>query len=145
LHELVHNLLSRLPIPLWLNEGLAVVIEGRVSRFPFRVDAEMVDRHTRHWSEENIQAFWSGKSFNVPGEENELSYSLAAILLTLLSEKGGDFITFIRNADWRDAGQEAALTILHCDLGEVAGEFLGPGNWRPQREAIAEQCKRKPA
>lgn len=142
-HELVHNLLSRLPIPLWLNEGLAVVIEGRVSRFPFRVDADMVDRHGRHWSEENIQAFWAGKSFNVPGEESELSYSLAPILVTLLSEKGGDFITFIRNADWRDAGQEAALTILDRDLGDVAGEFLGPGNWRPQRKAIVEQCKPK--
>jgi hypothetical protein len=81
----------------------------------------------------------------VPGEESDLSYSLAPILVTLLLEKDGDFIAFIRNADWRDAGQEAALTILERDLGEVAGEFLGSGNWRPQPKAIAEQCKRKPA
>jgi hypothetical protein len=34
-HELTHNLLCHLPIPLWLNEGLAVLIEQTVTQKPF--------------------------------------------------------------------------------------------------------------
>ena len=142
-HELVHNLLCHLRIPTWLNEGLAVVIEGQASRRAFLVDRELAERHTSHWNEENIQAFWAGKTFYTPGDDNELSYSLAQILVTLLSEKGGEFITFITNADRHDAGQDAALAILDCDLGEVMAGFLGLGNWRPQRRAIAGYFKKK--
>jgi hypothetical protein len=142
-HELAHNLLCHLPIPLWLNEGLAVMIEGQLSRRPLIVDYELADRHRTHWNEANIQTFWAGKSYDVPGDESELSYSLGAILVMLLSEKAG-FADFIKAADWRDAGQDAAINVLEQDLGEVLGGFLGPGNWRPQRKIIAECLKRKP-
>jgi len=144
-HELVHNLLCHLPIPAWLNEGLAVLIERRVARYPFLLDKDLVERHYQHWNASNIQSFWAGESFHVPGEDHKLSYSLSEILVNLLSEKGPDFITFIKNADWRDAGLDAALNILDRDLGAVASEFLGPGNWRPQRKAISEFFKKKPA
>jgi hypothetical protein len=140
-HELAHNLLCHLPIPAWLNEGLAMVIEERALRRPFRVDAELVERHIRQWNDENIQSFWAGTSFRVPGDESELSYSLAWILVTLLTEKK-DFRDFVANANWRDAGQDSAQTTLDCDLGEIAGTFLGPGNWRPQRKAIAEAIEK---
>lgn len=143
-HELVHNLLCHLSIPAWLNEGLAMVIEERVFRRSFLIDHELVDRHAAHWNDKNIQAFWAGESFHVPGEESELSYSLARILITLLSENAKDFKGFIMNADWHDAGQDAALAILNRDLGEVAAEFLGVGNWRPQRLAISEYSTRSP-
>jgi len=142
-HELVHNLLCHLRIPNWLNEGLAVSIEGRVSHGRFLVDRELIDRHAGFWTEENIQSFWAGKSFHTPGEESELSYSLGQILVGLLAEKGEDFIPFIMNADWRDGGQAAALSILDCNLGDVVSGILGPGNWRPKRKAIAELFRRK--
>ena len=142
-HELAHNLLCHLPIPLWLNEGLAVVIERHVARRTFLVDRELADRHRSHWNEVNIQAFWAGKSYDVPGDESELSYSLGEILVTLLSEKGPDFADFVNAADWRDAGQDAAINFMNQDLGEVLGGFLGAGNWRPQRKAIADCLKRK--
>jgi hypothetical protein len=142
-HELVHNLLCHLRIPSWLNEGLAVTIQGRVSRGRFLVDQELMDKHTGFWTEEKIQAFWAGKSFHVPGEESELSYSLAQIMVSLLTAKGEHFITFVMNADWRDGGQAAALTILDCNLGEAVAGILGPGNWRPQRKAISELYKSK--
>jgi hypothetical protein len=143
-HELVHNLLCHLPIPLWLNEGLALVVESHVARNRFLVSRALAETHAGFWNEENIQGFWSGQSFDVPGSGIELSYSLAQIFVTVLSEKGGDFIAFIMKADWRDAGQAAALTILDLDLGEVASNFLGPGHWRPQRKAIAEYHRIKP-
>lgn len=142
-HEMTHNLLCHLPIPLWLNEGLAVTIENRVSRHGLRLDAELVDRHRSFWAEENIQEFWSGASFHVPGDSIELSYSLAEIFVNLLSEKGSGFMSFIANANWRDGGQDAALNTLNLDLGELAAGFLGSGAWRPQRKAIAERAKAK--
>ena len=144
-HELCHNLLCHLPIPLWLNEGIATFVQQKMSsNREFIVDHELADRHRAHWNETNIQMFWAGKSFNMPGDDSELSYSLGQILVTLLAENSQDFVTFVRHADWRDAGQDASQSILGQDLGEVAGGFLGHGNWRPQRKAIAEQFK-KPA
>ena len=56
-HELTHNLLCHLRIPLWLNEGLAVLIERTVARQPFIIDRELADRHRTHWNEINIQTF----------------------------------------------------------------------------------------
>jgi hypothetical protein len=140
-HELVHNLLCHLPIPTWLNEGLATLIEQQSLRRPFVLDEELVERHTEHWNAQNIQAFWAGASFGVPGDDSELSYSLAWVLVKLLSEKG-NFRAFVANADWRDAGQNSASTVLNCDLGEIAGTFLGAGDWRPQRKSIAAISKK---
>ena len=146
-HELTHNLLCHLPIPLWLNEGLAKVFDRQVARRPFLVDRELADRHRTHWTEVNIQAFWAGRSYRVPGEESALSYILGEILVNLLSSKWETIPGFIKAADWRDAGQDAAVNILNQDLGEVLGGFLGSGNWRPQRKAIAEYVnyQKKPA
>jgi hypothetical protein len=137
-HELTHNLLCHLPIPLWLNEGLAVVLEGMVTRRAFLMDRELADRHRNHWNETNIQAFWAGKTFDNPGDDSQLSYNLGSILVGLLSEQGADFAEFIRAADWRDAGQDAAVNFLGHGLEETVAGFLGPGNWRPQRRAIKE-------
>jgi len=143
-HELAHNLLCHLPMPLWLNEGLAVLMEQTVTRKPFVIDRELADRHRTFWNEASIQHFWAGKSYDVPGDESELSYSLGNILVVLLADKPY-FVEFIKAADWRDAGQDAAVNYLEQDLGEVLGGFLGPGNWRPQRKAIVECLKRKPS
>jgi hypothetical protein len=140
-HELTHNLLCHLPIPLWLNEGLAMVIESRVAQRGPSLSGELADRHHNHWNETNIQAFWAGTTFDVPGDESELSYSLGEILVNLLSERGAAFSEFVQAADWRDGGQDAAIRFLGQGLEEVAGGFLGPGNWRPQRKAIKENWK----
>jgi hypothetical protein len=77
----------------------------------------------------------------MPGDDSQLSYSLGEILVNLLSEKGADFIEFVKAADWRDAGQDAAVNFLGQGLEEFLGGFLGPGNWRPQRKAIADSLK----
>jgi hypothetical protein len=144
-HELAHNLLCHLPIPLWLNEGLAVVIERQMTRRSFVMNRELAERHRKHWNEASIQSFWSGRMFDEPGEGSALSYSLGEILVTLLSEKGPAFAEFVKAADWRDAGQDASVNFLCQGLEEVLAGFLGPGDWRPQRKAIRESLERKPA
>ncbi len=157
-HELTHNYVCYLDLPIWLNEGLSRRVEhelvrrlyggwgsGKVLRAPV-LDADLAEEHHTYWNEQNIQEFWAGTSFYGPGEVNKLSYSLGEILVELIAANWGDFLDFVKNADWRDAGQDAALKCLSRDLGEIAGTFLGPGVWRPRRKTILdlwEQMKKK--
>ena len=89
---------------------------------------ELAERHRNHWNEGNIQRFWVGKTYDEPGDGSELSYSLGEILVTLVSEKGTAFAGFVQAADWRDAGQDAAVNFLGQGLEEVLAGFLGPGD-----------------
>jgi hypothetical protein len=157
IHELTHDCLSYLPLPLWLNEGIAVTLEklvGPPPRWPGLSDQdvwtaainwrpplmwdELAERHFGFWTEQTIQTFWAGTSFYEPGDASQLSYSLAEVFVKLLSERGdgGALRAFIEAARQDDAGQTAAMDILGADLGEIAGTFLGEGNWRPQRKAM---------
>jgi hypothetical protein len=142
-HELVHNSVAHLHLPLWLNEGLACLFQRTVAEWsPPILDHELRDAHLAFWTPGNIQKFWSGVSFQEPGESNKLSYGLAEILVQLLSTEANakkeDFAAFVKEADWHDAGQTAALDILQRDLGQVMGTFLGEGYLRPSRKAIIE-------
>jgi len=159
-HELTHDCLAHLGLPLWLNEAVSVTLQKAIAplarppwqseqdalfsasidwRAPIMWD-ELAERHFAYWNESNIQAFWAGTSFFEPGDPNELSYSLAEVFLKLLSERGnaGAMQVFIEAAVQDDAGQTAAHDHLGADLGEIAGTFLGAGNWRPNRAAMVE-------
>jgi len=139
-HELVHNCIAHLHIPSWLHEGMAQKLERLVMNTQgFALDHDLAIQHHAHWTEQNIQEFWSGASFYVGDERNKLSYSLAEILTEFLSTDWKAFLEFVSEADYRDAGQDASLRILNRCLGETLGQFLGPGNWRPQRKAITER------
>lgn len=139
-HELIHNCLAHLPLPLWLNEGMAVTLEKAISPAARATVmwGELAERHFAFWTEDNIQSFWSGISFYEPGDPNELSYSLAEVFVKLLSERAEApaFRAFLEAAHRDDAGQRAAMDVLGVDLGGIAGTFLGDGNWRPQRKAM---------
>jgi len=136
-HELTHNCVVHLRLPTWLNEGLAQTFEHLApSSHGHSLDPDLIERHLAFWNEKNIQEFWAGISWRKPGDSNELSYSLAEIALHLLAERRGDWGAFVKQADWRDAGQTAALECLDADLGDVIATFLGAGDWRPWRKAM---------
>jgi len=136
-HELVHNSLVHLPLPLWLNEGVALVLDRTATDWKRPIlDHDLRDDHLAFWNSENIQRFWSGVSFGEPGDSHKLSYSLAEILVNLLLGFSKDFVAFVKQAHRNDAGQTAALDALQADLGQTVATFLGPGNWRPNRKAI---------
>ncbi len=139
-HELTHNSVVHLWLPTWLNEGLALSFERTAVLVQDSLldDPELRDQHLAFWNPENIQKFWSGVSFWEPGDSNKLSYSLAEILTHLLFSYKGDFGNFIKAARGDDAGQTAALDFLGVDLGQLAGTFLGEGNWRPNRKAMIQ-------
>jgi hypothetical protein len=93
--------------------------------------ANLVQRHKTCWKSEGLQVFWTGDSFD--GALEELSYHLAEVFArNILAAHRGSFIEFLSRAEWRDAGDAAAREVLGCNLGEIAAQFLGPGNWSPQ-------------
>jgi hypothetical protein len=158
IHELTHDCLAHLPLPVWLNEGVAVTLQKAIApppralgqseqdalyaasvnwRAPIMWD-DLAARHFAFWTEASIQSFWAGTSFSQPGDPSELSYSLAEVFLKLLSDSTdrNTFRAFLESAHQGDGGQTATMDFLGTDLGEIARTFLGEGNWRPQRKSM---------
>lgn len=143
-HELTHSCLSHLPIPAWLNEGLAVNTEHRLCPPPADVfgaqptPQQMHTRHRKFWGTSEIQEFWSGKSFLRADEGNELSYDLARILVSQFASEWGRFRSFVLAANGADGGASAAAEHLGVELGEVAAVLLeqpSAAAWAPNPAA----------
>lgn len=138
-HELTHCLLAHLPIPAWLNEGMAVNTEHGF--FPWLAHPghllyhpeELPRKHLAFWNAQTVQEFWSGKSFLRTDDGNELSYDLAKRLVARLARADAPFRSFLREADRRDGGigAEAALGL---PLESLLVPMLGEGDWRPRPE-----------
>jgi hypothetical protein len=133
-HELTHMQLTHLPLPAWLNEGLAVNTENILSprSGSHFTPAEMRSKHGAFWNEQTIQEFWSGKSFLRADDGNLLSYDLAKQLTTLISQNRASFVNFANAADMFDSGQQAAESHLGISLEHAVSHLLGAGNWRPE-------------
>lgn len=136
-HEMTHASLAHLPLPLWLNEGLAVNTERRLAATPRQTLGaadRMHERLRRFWSVVSIQDFWSGESFHQPGDANQLSYELARILVEQLARDWAPFRDFVLRANRADAGAAAALECLGLDLGDAVTALLEretPKSWSP--------------
>ena len=137
-HELTHGSLSHLPIPLWLNEGLAVNTEERLS--PGQAKTHTARQrdvlHRKFWNAQTIQEFWSGHSYSRPDEGNMLSYDLGRLLVQHLSSDWQRFAAFANAAHADDGGLAAARDILGVELGELVKalfEVPEPApSWSPQ-------------
>jgi hypothetical protein len=143
-HELTHVSLHQLSMPPWLEEGLAQMFEHDMTgRSLLQLDAETAASHKRYWGKHGLDAFWRGEGFLRAGKVQKLSYELAEILVRLLVEEARPrwfgivrghqqrFFAFLRQARQADCGQEACRTCLGFGMDELAGRFLGPGNWSP--------------
>jgi hypothetical protein len=149
-HEMTHGLLAHLPLPLWLNEGLAVNTERRVAQAggSLHTPAEMRVRHLKFWGADEVQEFWSGKSFRRHDDGNELSYDLARILVEQLSADWPRFAAFARAAHYGDGGLAAAREHLGLDLGAAVAAIMqapdprlftpDPGRWTHAAEHVPE-------
>lgn len=131
-HELTHAMVSHLPIPLWLNEGLAVNMEALLTGLGgLNLTRDLYAQHQSFWDEKNIQEFWRGESFSRPDDGQKLSYQLARILVSNLSEDQASFVGFCNKADWKDAGESAMVDFYQVSLSEMLVNFLGDGSWGP--------------
>ncbi|MFY2763871.1 hypothetical protein [Arenimonas sp. MALMAid1274] len=134
-HEMTHSQLSHLPIPAWLNEGMAVNSEQRLTRIG--ADAwsvmKLEDQHRKFWTVETIQQFWSGAAFLRPDQGSELAYDLGRLMVNGLSSDWAAFKRFAQAAHLEDAGRSAAHAALDIDLGEFVRHFLRQtgGEWGP--------------
>jgi hypothetical protein len=142
-HEMTHASLAHLPLPLWLNEGLAVNTEHRLAPRPGErgVGSVMQQRHQQHrnyWDAARMQQFWSGALFGDTGDGRMLSYNLAALLVGQFARDWNRFRAFVLAADAADAGQAAALAHLGLGLGEAVGALLEcpdmAAAWQPNAE-----------
>jgi hypothetical protein len=141
-HELAHALLSHLPIPAWVNEGLAVNTERRwAPRSSQYKPNEMAYMHAKFWNSETMQEFWSGKSYLRPDEGNALSYDLAQRMVACIGRDHGALANFVNAAVDEDGGQRAATDHLGVSLNEITREAIGadfelpnPESWSAGKE-----------
>lgn len=124
-HEMTHASLAHLPLPLWLNEGLAVNTEHQLTRQPppLYSPQELHARHRKHWTPQRIKAFWSGEAFH-DAESQLLAYDLARILVEQLSSDWPRFARFACVASVEDSGARAARDLLGIELGECVRALL---------------------
>jgi hypothetical protein len=140
-HELTHCLLQHLPLPAWLNEGIAVNTEHRLSPPPGRplyTPEEMQGKHSRFWNESTIQEFWSGKSWLRPDDANMLSYDLAKHFVGLAATDAKTFSAFVNAAEVIDSGNRSAAKHLGYPVTHLAEAVLGEGPWEPRPETWRE-------
>jgi hypothetical protein len=125
-HELTHALVSHLPMPAWVNEGLAVNTERRwAPRPPQYQPHELARKHSRFWNDETMQQFWSGKSYLRPDDGNLLSYDLAQRLIALIGQDHERLTRFVNLSSSQDGGSQAALDVLGMTLGELTEQAIG--------------------
>ena len=136
---MTHALVSHLPIPAWLNEGIAVNIENLITgSAQLKMDNETYARHQAFWDKKEIQDFWSGESFHRADEAQELSYHLAQFAVNSLSQDYEAFVRFANTAHFSDGGKAAANEVYGGSLGSLIGQYFGDGEWTPQPDAWTE-------
>lgn len=120
-HELTHSAVAHLQLPLWIDEGLAVNTEHRLTGSPRTTwtPQQLHGKHLAFWDAQRIQEFWTGHSFQRTDDGNLLSYELARILVQEMSRDWPSFAAFVQEARREDAGHAAALRMLGTDLGHA--------------------------
>lgn len=135
-HEMTHSCLAHLPIPVWLNEGLAVNTEQLLCH-PAPAGIDPRERHRQHqlfWTPDTIQQLWSGTSFKRPDEGSELSYDIARILVSQMAKDWQQFEGFVLDADVQDGGQLSATDHYGITLGALICALLDKeyvDDWEP--------------
>lgn len=143
-HEMTRNCLAHLPLPLWLEAGIAMNAERQLVNKKSCGGCGSQQLHHKllaYWDEREIQEFWSGASFQRADEGVQLSYELARIMVELLAKDWQLFRSFVTHAHADDAGDSAARARLNLDLGEFVCVLLErdyQAGWAPALRAKAK-------
>lgn len=144
-HELTHAGIASADLPLWIEEGLAQVVEHELTgRQLLQLTGKMATLHRRYWRRFGLQAFWDGTAFTRATRVQEIAYQLAEILVRhllddarprwfgLVRSHQASLVNFLAAAAASDAGEAAAHKHLEMGLSDLAARFLGAGNWTPR-------------
>jgi hypothetical protein len=129
LHELTHAVVADLPLPRWVNEGLAQVMEDLAPGYIQRhlepeFFAARQQKQTAYWRAYGIGPFWTGDSFWTPAS-CLFSYELAQeIVRDIWVARTQDFRNFILHAHRNDGGDAAAREYLGASVQELAAKYL---------------------
>jgi hypothetical protein len=137
-HELTHALVHHLPLPVWLNEGIAVTMEHQIFGVPFGLTPEDTNEHRDFWNEDSVQEFWSGAAFFRADEGQRLAYQMAELCVKTLAGDARAFREFANSAHMDDGGEAAAHEVFGRSVGELFNGFLGAGDFTPRPEAWSE-------
>lgn len=139
-HELTHSLVSHLPPPAWLNEGVAPICEQAATGRDAANHDDIQDTLGTYWTAETIQDLWSGCGFNRQGEGQPQSYHLAKVLTHMLTGDRPRFLAFLHLSLLRRRSRRPA---------EALRFLLGNARVRlPRRrrmESLAVHTKLRPA
>ncbi len=131
-HELVHESLSHLGLPQWIEEGLAQLVEQKFFPYAHFRDVADLRRNFAVLTERNIQSFWNGEGFSSEQTLQEACYVFALSLVGRLVEEFVTIDDFVANASREDHGAATASDHLGTTLGELAAGILGNGSWEPR-------------
>jgi hypothetical protein len=151
-HELTHETLAGLSMPSWLHEAVAVTAEKAMAPAPRHLGQteldslysasinwrapvmwdELAEEHFALWNEQNIQEFWAGTSFFAVGNLCTLSYSLAEVLLQLISQNysAAQILAFVQEAHWAMPDNQPHCSTSAKAWGNLQQFFLGQGTGR---------------
>lgn len=137
-HELTHAYVAHLPIPTWLNEGVAQLCEINLTgRDHTRYD-EIKESIDAYWNRATIQEFWNGAAFIRDNESQLHSYHLAKVLTSRLSRQKNGFHEFLHSAHREDAGETALNQIWGLNLADLVSDYLGAGDWAPRSPLLSQ-------
>ncbi len=142
-HELGHLCLVGLELPQWLDEGLAELSRDTFdSRAHIPMDARRAEATRDVWHRNGLDDFWSGSAFHRADEMQQASYALADIITrSIASTHAARLASFVRDARCDDHGEASARKHLGTTLSDIAGRFLGPGEWSPPGVRLATKMR----
>jgi len=142
-HELSHANVQHLPLPRWLDEGIACVIGADCTGHSMVTNRTQILRNQICWRRWGLRAFWSGITIELPRRSVvRNTYVLAELLVRrIIDESPHRFVEFVLAAHESDAGAGAARAILKKELTQYAFEILGIGDWSLPVEACAPPGK----
>jgi hypothetical protein len=133
-HELTHAHVGNLPLPTWLNEGVAQLV---ARRWKYDLTAEFESHAKLFWRTRRLDRLWTAEAFDAPRveEETDFAYLFSELLVKEIRRLGeSDFRKFLAEANKSDAGEAACKSVYGFGLQVWAQKLLGPGDWGPLEE-----------
>jgi hypothetical protein len=131
-HELTHACVAHLPLPAWLNEGVAQLCEITLTKRDHTRYEEIKESLATHWNSLTIQELWDGSGFLKDDDSQMHCYHLAKVLTARLSRQQRGFHDFLHEAQADDAGEAAVRKHWNLSLADLVADYLGEGDWQPR-------------